>query len=299
MPEWQADFSHVLTLNLSGRALLAQETTALLQRFPNVQHLQLYVRPEHLGAVTERLASAPGITQLSFTGPSLTYSAQALRPLGRMAGLRQLSLAGNLQTLDVSGLTALRRLTVSGTLETWPQGILELEHLEFLDITQTQLRSVPDEMFTGHQRLWRGLQMNWSAYEPQEFMKVYEHLHDNPAHLVEEQRLVQGYCEGVLGGLQPGAAAFIERVLAHFSARGLTPASVWRRLTACARNTTGWSMSWSNGQIVTPALAGLRSSGRSLPKHCLIAGAKAWSRALSMMARCRLRQRYWTCQMPT
>ncbi|WP_421527134.1 NEL-type E3 ubiquitin ligase domain-containing protein [Pseudomonas brenneri] len=222
LPEWQADFSHVLTLNLSGRALLAQETTALLQRFPNVQHLQLYVRPEHLGAVTERLASAPGITQLSFTGPSLTYSAQALRPLGRMAGLRQLSLAGNLQTLDVSGLTALRRLTVSGTLETWPQGILELEHLEFLDITQTQLRSVPDEMFTGHQRLWRGLQMNWSAYEPQEFMKVYEHLHDNPAHLVEEQRLVQGYCEGVLGGLQPGAAAFIERVLAHFSARGLT-----------------------------------------------------------------------------
>lgn len=222
LPEWQADFSHVLTLNLSGRALLAQETTALLQPFPNVQHLQLYVRPEHLGAVTERLASAPGVTQLSFTGPSLTYSAQVLRALERMAGLRQLSLAGNLQTLDVSGLTALRRLTVSGTLETWPQGSLALEHLEFLDIAQTPLRSVPDEMFIGHQRLWRGLQMNWSAYEPQEFMKVYEHLHDNPAHLIEERRLVKSYCEGVLGSLQPGAPAFIERVLAHFSARGLT-----------------------------------------------------------------------------
>ena len=222
LPEWHADFSHVRTLNLTGSRFLAQESSRLLRPFPNVRHLQLDVRPEHLDALTEHLASAPSITQLSLSGPSLTYSAQVLRPLERMPELRQLSLAGNLQTLDVRGLSALRRLTVSGLLETWPQGCLELEHLEFLDVAQTPLRSLPAPLFTGHQRLWRGLHMNWSAFEPEEFMRVYAYLHDNPAHLVEELRLVQAYCEGALGSLQSGGPGFVERVLASFKTRGLT-----------------------------------------------------------------------------
>lgn len=168
----EADFSHVRSLHLSGARLLAQQASDLFRSFPNVQYLELYVRPNNLGQVAERLASVPGITRLSLTGPLLTYSPEVLLALNRMTALERLSLAGNLETLDIQGLTALRRLTVSGTLETWPQGLLALEHLEFLDLAQTQLRSVPAEMLVGHQRLWRGLQMNWAAYEPEDFMRV-------------------------------------------------------------------------------------------------------------------------------
>lgn len=222
LPALEADFSHVRSLNLSGARLLAQDATELFRPFPNVQHLELYVRPGHLGAVTERLANVPGITRLSLTGPLLSYWPEVLRPLERMSGLEQLFLAGSLESLDVSGLTALRRLTVSGTLETWPEGIQALEHLEFVDLAQTQLHHVPAEMFVGHERLWRGLHMNWSAYEPEEFMRVYEYLHDNPAHLVDEQRLVQAYCEGALGRLRSGDQAFVANVLASFRTQGLT-----------------------------------------------------------------------------
>ncbi|SUD31192.1 leucine-rich repeat-containing protein [Pseudomonas fluorescens] len=222
LPELQADFSHVRSLNLSGARLLAQDAAGLLQPFPRVQHLELYVLPGHLGAVAERLANFQGITGLSLTGPLLSYSPEVLLALNRMVWLEQLSLAGSLENLDVSGLTALRRLTVSGTLQTWPTGLQALEHLEFLDLARTQLHSVPAEMFVGHQRLWRGLHMNWSAYEPEDFMRVYEYLHDNPAHLVDEQRLVQAYCEGALGRLRPGAQAFVDNVLAGFRTQGLT-----------------------------------------------------------------------------
>lgn len=222
LPELQADFSHVRSLNLSGARLLAQPSTRLLQPFPNVQHLELYVRSGQLREVTEQLASASGITGLSFTGPLLAYSPEALLPLNNMTALEQLSLAGSLQTLDVRGLAALRRLTVSGTLEEWPEGVLALEHLEFLDLSQTQLSSVPADMFAGHERLWRGLHINWSRCEPQEFMKIYDYLHDNPAHLVDEQRRVQAYCEGVLGSLNPGEQGFIDNVFADFKSRGLT-----------------------------------------------------------------------------
>lgn len=222
LPQMEADFSHVRSLHLSGARLLAQQASDLFRSFPNVQYLELYVRPNNLGQVAERLASVPGITRLSLTGPLLTYSPEVLLALNRMTALERLSLAGNLETLDIQGLTALRRLTVSGTLETWPQGLLALEHLEFLDLAQTQLRSVPAEMLVGHQRLWRGLQMNWAAYEPEDFMRVFEYLHDNPAHLVDEQRLVQAYCEGALARLRRADPTFAERVLLSFRTQGLT-----------------------------------------------------------------------------
>lgn len=222
LPEWEADFSHVQTLNLSGARLLAEEPTQLLRPFPRVQQLELYVSPEQLGAVTQRLAHVSGLTAVSITGPELTYTPQALQPLERMTGLQQLSLVGSLPALDLSGLTSLRRLSVSGTLSAWPQGLLALEHLEFVDFTGTPLRNVPPEMFAGHPRLWRGLHVNWSEYEAQDFMRVYEHLHDNPAHLVDEQRLVQTYCEGALSGLKDGDQGFADKVLAGFRAQDLS-----------------------------------------------------------------------------
>lgn len=222
LPSLQADFSHVRTLRLSGARLLAEPAAGPFQAFPNVQHLDLYITPNHLGEVTERLANVTGITQLSITGPSLTYSLQVLRPLERMPGLTQLSLAGRLQALDVTGLTGLRRLTVSGTLEAWPEGVLGLDHLESLDLAGTQWQTLPDAMFEGHERLWRGLRMNWSAFEPQGFMNVYEYLHDHPAHLVDEQGLVQAYCKGALTELRTADQVFTATVLDGFKRHGLT-----------------------------------------------------------------------------
>lgn len=222
LPEWDADFSHVQTLNLSGARLLAQEPAQLLKPFAHVQQLELYVSPSQLGAVTLRLADVSGLTAVSITGPALTYTPQVLQPLERMTGLKQLSLTGSLTALDLSGLTSLRRLSVSGTLSTWPEGLLALEHLEFVDFSGTPLRNVPSEMFVGHQRLWRGLHMNWAEYDAHDFMRVYDYLHDNPAHLVDEPRLVQSYCEGALARFKGGDRGFVDKVLDGFKAQGLT-----------------------------------------------------------------------------
>lgn len=223
LPTLEADFSHVRTASLSGARLLAEGSEALHRLLPRLQRLELYVNPMDLDAVAARLPSLPGITELSIQGPSLTYSSEALQAINRMAGLEQLVLGGALQTLDVSELTSLRRLTVSGALGAWPRGVTALEHLESLDLSGTRLHSVPPEMFSGHERVWRGLQMNWAGFESQDFKAVFDHLQGNPAHLMDEARLVRDYCEGVLRGLWNGDPVFVSSAMAEFSEQGLSP----------------------------------------------------------------------------
>ncbi|WP_082224319.1 NEL-type E3 ubiquitin ligase domain-containing protein [Pseudomonas trivialis] len=232
LPELAADFSHVRTLNLSGRRLLAQEGASLLQPFPNVRSLQLHVRDVDLHAVVEHLPGLSKITELSLSGVSPTYSPEVVQLINRMKQLEHLALTGRMATLDVSGLSALRTLKVTGSLETWPEGVAALERLESLDLVNTQVRSVPPEMFAGHKRVWRGLKMNWSRFEPRDFMDVYEYLHDNPAHWVDEELLVQDYCGGTLRGLRPGSSAFVENALAEFNAQGVLPRQRLERVIA-------------------------------------------------------------------
>lgn len=232
LPELAADFSHVRALNLSGRRLLAQDGASLLQLFPNVRSLQLHVRDADLHAVAEQLSGLSRITELSLSGVNPVYSPQVLRLIVRMTQLERLELVGRMATLDVTGLSALRSLKVAGSLRTWPEGVTTLERLESLDLARTQVNAVPPELFVGHERLWRGLKMNWSRFEPEDFMAVYEYLHANSAHLVDEVQWVRDYCGGTLRGLRPGAPAFVDSALAEFDAQGVAPRQRLERVMA-------------------------------------------------------------------
>lgn len=232
LPALAADFSHVRTLNLSGQRLLAQDAASLLQAFPNVRSLQLFVRDADVQAVAERLLGWSGITELSLSGVNPIYTPEVVQLIKRMAQLEHLSLVGRMTTLDVSGLSALRSLKVMGTLGTWPEGVTALEHLESLDLAGTQVNSVPAAMFVGHERVWRDLKMNWSRFEPRDFMEVYDYLHDHAAHLVDEEQLVQNYCGGTLRSLRPGAPAFVDSALAEFDAQRVLPRQRLERVIA-------------------------------------------------------------------
>lgn len=247
LPALNADFSHVHTLRLTGAALLGDQGSALILQFPNVQRLELFVERSELNAVAERLSSLPAIPELALNsleyrassfspGPSsnleLNFSPEVLQSINRLTQLERLSLSGNIDQLDVSGLVNLRSLSVSGSLATWPEGVLGLEHLENLSLSSTQIGSVPPAMFTGHERLWRGLRMNWGNFEPQAFMEIYEHVHENPAHLVDEETMARRYVEGSLRHMTGGDSATIYTVLDEFRLQRVSASDQIERINA-------------------------------------------------------------------
>lgn len=206
LPALAADFSHVQALRLEGPALLGDDGAALFQLFPRVQHLEVSVMQADLGAVGERLRDLPGITQLSINGPELNLATGLEPVLTGMPQLERLALRGALESLDVSGLPDLRTLEVSGSLAAFPEGLVMLERLEAARLQDTRICTVPEAVFAGHERLWRGLELNWSTFEPEAAMRVFDYLHDNPAHLVDEAQWVQAYCAGALRSMK-GALA--------------------------------------------------------------------------------------------
>lgn len=223
LPALNADFSHVRNVRVPGAALLGDQGAALIRQLPNVRRLELLVSASTLSAVVERVASLPDITELvlmrqeySSVAATPDITPELMQSINRMTQLQQLTLFGNMDRLDVSGLVNLRRLNVSGSLATWPEGVLALEHLESLSLSSTRITSIPAQMFTGHERVWRGLQMNWGDFEPQAFMRAYEHVHENPAHLMDEEVMVRRYAEGVLADITSGNAATLFNVLEEF-----------------------------------------------------------------------------------
>ncbi|HEX4549704.1 NEL-type E3 ubiquitin ligase domain-containing protein [Pseudomonas sp.] len=230
LPALNADFSHVRTLNMSGARLLAEGDT-LLRTFANVQRIELHsVQSSELEAVTARLAGLARVTELSIFGLSLEFSEASLQSLQNMTSLEQLSLIGDMETLDVSRLASLRKLEVSGSLTQWPVGVSGLEHLQSLDLWATQIKAVPPELFAGHERLWRGLKMNWADFTPQDVARVFDYLQDNRAHLVDEPQWVQQYCADVLRNFRPDEPFFVDNILAEFQRQGLSPAARLERI---------------------------------------------------------------------
>jgi len=232
LPALQADFSHVRGLQLQGAAVLGEEGAALLEQFANAQALQLYVQQSELGAVAERLRSLPRVTQLSVDGHLLNYGPELEPMLNAMPQLQHLSLTGAMERLDVSGLLNLRSLRLGGSLAIFPDGLAGLAHLERVDLWGTRIDAVPKAFFQGHERLWRGLQMNWPAFDPDDFMAVFEYLHDNPAHLVDVERLAQNYCEGSLRRLKSARASLLHEPAVQFNPLELPALERVRRINA-------------------------------------------------------------------
>lgn len=205
LPPLPDGFSQVSELLIGGQDFTGHQAATLLQRFSEVK--KLTVRLSELDGLPDALADLQSLTELTVQGYRLRYPVEFQARLNAMPQLERLNLLGSgyLNSIDVSRLTRLRGLNLSGAqLIEWPVGVLGLEHLEQLNLQGSYLHSLPTELLQGHERLWRGLTMDWSTLTHESFMATYAWLKDNPAHLVDVDRMVDSYCRGA-----------VSRVLSH------------------------------------------------------------------------------------
>ncbi|UWF51779.1 hypothetical protein NYP20_12770 [Pseudomonas sp. N3-W] len=230
LPVLTADFSHVQALYVGGRAIAAERGAALLRQFPGVRRLELYVDQELINQVSESLAGLTTITELAIHGWGLRCPPEFVQRLSALTQLERLSVAGSTDGLDVSGMARLRWLSVTLMEADWPAGILQLEQLESLSLSGDRVGTLPEGLFTGHERLWRGLHLDWSNFDPQTVVKAFEYLHDNPAHLVDEQAWVTSYAKRSLERLGAEDPRFPGKAIAEFRRQGLTPREMLDRI---------------------------------------------------------------------
>lgn len=232
LPEWDADFSHVRSVQLDSGQLIGESGNELLQRFAKLKKLEISVDVRDMAALTEKLPALTDITELNLDSAFATYSPQLVQALQGMTQLEHLSLRGNMGVMDFGTLTNLRSLRLAGNMAEWPTGVSGLNRLETLDLQRVPIKSLPDELYNGRESLWRGLQLDWAALEPQAFMKAYDFVHDSPAHLVNEPQMVAGYCRGRLSELVPDDYAFTSAAMAQFSRDGLSGRALLEQIEA-------------------------------------------------------------------
>lgn len=232
LPEWKADFSHVRSVQLDTGQLIGNSGNELLQRFPKIKKLDLSVEVRDMAALAEKLPELTEITELAVDGASQTYTPQLVQALQGMTQLEQLSLKGDIGVMDFGTLTNLRSLRLAGNLTEWPTGVSGLNRLETLDLQRMPIKSLPDELFSGRESIWRCLQLDWAALEPQAFLKAFEYVHENPAHLVNEPQMIAQYCAGRLSKLAPNDYTFASDAMARFSRDGLSGRALLEKVDA-------------------------------------------------------------------
>lgn len=200
LPELHANFPHVRTLGLSITNVVGQSSEAFVRQFPNVRALEVAIWQGAVGTLlVESLRSLTSIRELQVIGrldQEFSDTAQAL--VDAMPQLERLALHGMTGELDVSRLSNLRSLNISGTQQSWPKGVLGLPHLRALDLSYTRITTLPDELFVEPQPLWAGLRINWARLDQEQFVKAYDYLHNDPAHRVDTEQMLDVYCRGTL-----------------------------------------------------------------------------------------------------
>ncbi|WP_415760380.1 NEL-type E3 ubiquitin ligase domain-containing protein [Pseudomonas sp. LT1P18] len=224
LPELTARFPHVRNVKLSVEGMLSQAPEAFVRQFPNARSLELEIwDATHRAQLIERLKTLSTLRELRLTGSlgqEFSESAQALMDV--MPQLERLELRGVESELDVSRLADLRSLTISGILATWPKGALQLQHLKEMNLSHTYIKTLPSGLFSGHEDLWRGLNLNWARRDREQFVKVYEYVHDNPAHLLDTEHMLDRYCQDTLQNVMDSGSELSAAALRQLKAEGLS-----------------------------------------------------------------------------
>ncbi|PMV49431.1 hypothetical protein C1X16_00520 [Pseudomonas sp. FW305-3-2-15-C-R2A1] len=217
LPPLTADFSHVRVLVTHGQPL--EQLPGL---FPSVERLHIFVAGPRSINQLETLTHWSRLTRLRLFSP---LSAENTNTLGELSQLEELSIASNsvFPRLDVSRLTRLRQLEISGFLVTdWPIGVQDLPQLERLNLRGTSIDSFPAELLEGHDRLLAGLSLNWSGLSRDGFRALYTRLSNRADHLIDLEEMVRSYCVGELTRLTAPAGdsqvlinGFTERWAGH------------------------------------------------------------------------------------
>lgn len=151
---------HVRVLNLTGARLSGENLNAFLGQFPNLR--QLILSGNRLTELPSAFDALDQLELLHLARNELSITSALQQRLNRMRALQVLNLAYNrVETLSVRAMTALRVLDLSHSgLRAWPTGALELPELRRLDLSHSAITQVPDALFSGHEQLVAGLQLN-------------------------------------------------------------------------------------------------------------------------------------------
>ncbi|MBV7476338.1 NEL-type E3 ubiquitin ligase domain-containing protein [Pseudomonas sp. PDM31] len=254
LPALAADFSHVRRVCMDTDLLLTQTPEAISQAFPNVAMLDLtYTESNDLARVAEVLAGLPQVRELAIYGYGPLFADGAQQMIGAMPQLERLYVLGKVHGMDVSAMTGLRSLTLAGDMG-WPQGVLDLPDLEALSIEQTSITTLPEELFTGHENIWRALKLNWMALEPEQFMRAFEHVSSHLAHVFDVDAMVHGYCRKTLQRILSEDSVFSASVMRELLAEGMSNRMLVQRFTqlnleetSLERQLSRWHQSFATG----------------------------------------------------
>ncbi|MBC3241572.1 hypothetical protein HU723_20575 [Pseudomonas lurida] len=242
LPPWDADFSHVRRVR-AGSAQLVDGT--LVQRFSALESLDIALEAADMPALASRLPAWHGIVDIKLELPLMSgeYSPALTQAIQQMTQLTHLHLSGHLPALDYGALPHLRTLRLAGSLHEWPAGLQAIDGLELVDLSDVQISSLPSALFTGHERLWRHLRLNWRALEPAAFRQAFEYVRGNVDHLMDEPYRVAQYSERRLEELVAHDPAFAGNALAAFRRDGLAGQALLDKVEALHDDYRTWNAS--------------------------------------------------------
>ncbi|UVM01854.1 hypothetical protein LOY41_11340 [Pseudomonas atacamensis] len=220
LPELSTGFPHVRELAITGIGITDANADGFLAAFPNVTDLWLgelrrygqtpVTRP--LTTLPEAVERLPGLRRLRFSTDAPLLAESFARRLGGLTSLEELRIdyhgfdSTTLHGLDLQSLTRLRRLRIDAphALWRWPAYVERLQQLRRLDLTHTLIETLPDSLYSGHERLWAGLSLDWSRVTPATFRRAYEFVsrHSGPrGHLLDVHQMVSDYCRAELDSM--------------------------------------------------------------------------------------------------
>ncbi|MBC3383819.1 NEL-type E3 ubiquitin ligase domain-containing protein [Pseudomonas sp. SWRI179] len=243
LPPIATHFAHVRELSVFGGGMTDANADAFLALFPGITKLEIGLRESGfldlsfghppLTTLPHAVSQMPGLTHLRFSSAAVSLAESFPQRLSSLTSLEVLHIdySGFDQTamhnLDLTPLSRLRTLKIEApqTLSQWPEYVQRLPRLERLDLARTSIRTLPDALFEGHEKLWAGLSLNWSELTPQAFSRAYRYVSEYSGafgHLVDVDQMVDGYCRGQLRSLV-GEAEFFGRLPVTFDSASNTP----------------------------------------------------------------------------
>ena len=217
LPALTANFDHVRELSIAGDGITDTDADAFLERFGRLEKLSLGERGSLFGSYMGREQSLttlplavtrmPSLKNLKFRTTAAAMAADLPTRLRMLTAVEELHLdlsrgTGVTANLDLTPLRRLRKLRIDAPgMVQWPDFVQELPELERLDLTQTAISSIPQALYTGHEKLWAGLSLDWSNFAHEDFKPAYEYVKNYRGvwgHLLDLDLMVRQYCAGEL-----------------------------------------------------------------------------------------------------
>ncbi|MEO8490517.1 DUF6543 domain-containing protein [Pseudomonas sp.] len=156
LPELPAgSFSHVKTLRMNWAGETLEQTRGFLRAFSDVRSLEL--NEVSLTEWPVHAADFPALTSLNLSRNRLVITPQVQAQLNGLSNLERLDLSHNpLGVVDVSALTGLEALNLKATnLTAWPAGAEHLPQLEWVDIRDNNLLTIPAQVLSNDEALMK------------------------------------------------------------------------------------------------------------------------------------------------